>query len=235
MGGIPHGRDPAPDGWLGRMESLLAGLADHYGPLLLALGALFAFAESALGLGFVFPGETVVLGIGAATTTGDQVAVAIGVVALGATAGDHLGYLIGHRAGPALRESRVVRRVGTRHWDRGTSMLRRYGVLAIVVSRLLPAVRTLVPPAAGASRLGYGKFLAGSVIGAILWSGLWVGVGAAARTALPQAAAALGTASWLVFGGIVVAAIVVAVTVHLVRRRSRPADRVAADEVTECA
>ncbi|WP_165962872.1 DedA family protein [Occultella glacieicola] len=217
------------------MESLLAGLADHFGPLLLALGALFAFAESALGLGFVFPGETVVLGIGAATSTGDQVALAIGVVALGATAGDHLGYLIGKRAGPTLRETRVVSRVGTRHWDRGARMLRRYGVLAIIVSRLLPAVRTLVPPAAGASRVGYGTFVVGSIVGALLWSGLWVGVGAAARTALPQAAARLGTASWLVLAGVVVAAVVSVLAVRLARRRSRAAGRVAADDVTECA
>ena len=199
------------------MDSLLTGLSDAFGPLLLLLGALFAFAESAFGLGFVVPGETAVLTLGAATGSGGQLSAAMVTVAVGAIAGDHTGYLLGRRYGTRLRETRVVRRIGVRHWDRATGLLRRHGVLALVVSRLLPAVRTLMPAAAGAARVSYGRFLAGAVVGGGLWSGLWVGMGAAARAALPEMARTLGAAGW-----IGVAAVVLAVTaLVLVRRRAR--------------
>lgn len=199
------------------MDSLLTGLSDAFGPLMLFFGALFAFAESAFGLGFVVPGETAVLTLGAATGSGAELSVAMVTVAVGAFAGDHTGYLIGRRYGSRLRETRVVRRIGPQHWDRATGLLRRHGVLALIISRLLPAVRTLMPAAAGAADVSYARFVAGSVVGAGLWSGLWVGLGAAARATLPQMASTLGMAGWIAFAGVVL----VAATALLVRRRAR--------------
>ena len=208
------------------MDSLLTGLSEAFGPVMLLFGALLAFAESAFGLGFVVPGETAVLTLGAATASGGQLTAAMVTVAVGAMAGDHTGYLLGRRYGTRLRETKVVRRIGVQHWDRATGLLRRHGVPALIVSRLLPAVRTLVPAAAGAAGVRYGRFLAGSVVGAGLWSGLWVGMGAAARAALPQMASTLGTAGWIAFAGV---ALVVATLLMLRRRtrRKRAAARVA--------
>jgi len=64
------------------METLLAQLGENFGPLMLLIGGLVAFAESALGLGFVFPGETAVLTLGAAAGSAAQVAQAVLVVAI---------------------------------------------------------------------------------------------------------------------------------------------------------
>src|SRR5699024_1438114 len=61
----------------GVMETLLAQLGENFGPLMLLIGGLVAFAESALGLGFVFPGETAVLTLGAAAGSAAQVAQAV--------------------------------------------------------------------------------------------------------------------------------------------------------------
>ncbi|WP_147916335.1 DedA family protein [Ruania zhangjianzhongii] len=209
------------------MDSLLTSLSEAFGPLMLLLGALFAFAESAFGLGFVVPGETAVLTLGAATGSGGELTAAMGTVAVGAMAGDHTGYLIGRRYGTRLRDTRVVRRIGPQHWDRATRLLRRHGVLALIISRLLPAVRTLMPAAAGAADVSYSRFLAGSVVGAGLWSGLWVGMGAAARAALPEMASTLGKAGWIAFA---VAVLAVAV-VLLLRRRARRHRAAARDAV----
>ena len=199
------------------MDSLLTGLSEAFGPVMLLFGALFAFAESAFGIGFVVPGETAVLTLGAATGSSAELTAAMVTVAVGAMAGDHTGYLIGLRYGARLRETRMVRRIGPRHWDRAMRLLRRHGVLSLIISRLLPAVRTLMPAAAGAAGLSYGRFLAGSLVGAGLWSGLWVGMGAAARAALPQMANTLGMAGWIAFAVVLLA--VGAVLLH--RRRAR--------------
>ena len=72
-------------------------------PLVWALGALFSFTESGLGLGVFVPGETIVLLL-AATFDSPWPAVAFFVaVAVGGSLGDHVGYLLGRR---------VLRRVG---------------------------------------------------------------------------------------------------------------------------
>ncbi|MFD1718084.1 DedA family protein [Georgenia deserti] len=227
------------------MESFLVDalteLSAHFGPALLAVGALVAFAEAALGLGFVFPGEWAVLALGAGTTTGSEVVLAMGVVALGASAGDHVGYLVGRRVGPALGRSRLIRRIGTHHWDRGTALVQRHGSVAVLISRLLPAVRTIVPAAAGAGGLTYLRFVVGSALGAMVWAAMWVGGGALARTALPEVAATLGAASWYLFGAVVL----VAATVWVARRRRARTrmvttssadrrDRAAAAPLAEC-
>lgn len=196
------------------MESLLAYLGDNFGPLMLLIGGVFAFAESALGVGFLFPGETAVLTLGAATSGPTEVLQAMFVVAIGASAGDHVGYLIGRLVGPRLRNGRLIRRMGEQHWDRAEVLLRRYGLVTLVISRLLPLVRTIVPAVVGASGLIYRRFLLGSVLGAMAWSTLWVGLGATARMALPELVERLGLA-----GSLALAVVTAALIVLALRRR----------------
>ncbi|HLV04116.1 DedA family protein [uncultured Georgenia sp.] len=205
------------------MPDILALLPDTFSPVLVAVGALLAFAESAFGLGVLVPGELGVLVLGATASTPVQVVLALTVVTLAASAADHVGYLIGRRYGRSLRDSRVVRRVGTDSWDRAAELLRRRGPLALVVSRLLPLVRTVVPAAAGAARMRYRRFVAGSVVGSALWACLWLGGGALAGQALPRVADRMGSAGWIVLAGIVLVC-----GLLVLRRRARQRRRAAA-------
>ncbi|MBD8062078.1 DedA family protein [Oceanitalea stevensii] len=198
------------------MVDLITALPEAFSPVLLALTALLALAESALGLGVLVPGELAVLVLGAAAHTPVQVALALVVVTLAASAADHVGYVVGRRYGAQLRGSRVVRRVGTAHWDGAARMARRRGATALVVSRLLPLVRTLMPAAAGAARMRYGRFLAGSVAGSLLWAALWLAAGGLAGQALPVVATSLGRAGW-----VVLAAVVLTAGLLVLRRRAR--------------
>ncbi|MEH3034770.1 MAG: DedA family protein [Aeromicrobium erythreum] len=191
-------------------------------------GYLMAFAESGLGVGMVLPGETVVVVLAAAMPNAWAASALFVAVALGATSGDHLGYWIGRRSGDRLRGSRIVRRIGVQHYDRATDLLRRRGPLAIVATRLLPVVRTIVPAVAGASGLTYRRFLPASLAGSVLWSALYVGGGTAAARAWHAGEHLLGRASWL----ILLAAAVVLLPPLLLRRvlavrPPRPAPEVA--------
>ena len=42
----------------------------------------------------------------------------------GAIIGDSIGYAIGHRFGPALRETKLVKKYGAEGWDKATDILR---------------------------------------------------------------------------------------------------------------
>ena len=179
----------------------------------LLLAFAFALAESGLGLGAVVPGEVAISGL-AASVDGLLPTLALGVaVMLGAVAGDHLGLTIGRLGGGRLRESRLIARAGVDRWDRAADLVQRHGFWAVLASRMLPFVRTVMPVVAGAAGLRYRSFLAASVIGGAAWASLWVGAGAGIG------ASGILHHPWLLGG--VAAALVTAEAVRALARRFR--------------
>lgn len=202
------------------VTDLVAGLGrDHAAWVLVGL-AVASFVEAALGLGALLPGETVVV-VGAVALGGSRLAwLGVPAAGLGAFAGDHVGYLLGRRSGPALRGSRLVARVGRDRWDRAARLLEHHGPWVIVVARLLPGVRTLVAAVAGAAGLSYRRFAPASLVGSHLWALLWVGGGLVlGRRVLDVLGAVLAWGA---------AALTVAVVLSLVLRAARRQSRSAA-------
>lgn len=197
------------------LSDVIAALAElPFAGVLLAAAAL-AVAESGLGLGMLVPGETGVLVLATTATDVVRFVALFAVVALGVCAGDHVGYGLGRRYGAGLGGTRLVRRLGTHHWDRAVAALHRHGAAAVLWTRLLPVVRTLTPAAAGVARVRYPRFLAASLAGSAMWAGLYVGVGALAGASIGYAERVLGRAGW-------VALVVLGITGFvLLRRRSR--------------
>jgi membrane-associated protein len=142
-----------------------------------ATGAL-VFAEGTIGLGFIAPGEGGLLIAATTANTVPRFLVLWAVVTICAGLGDSIGYAIGRRFGPALRETKIIQRYGTAGWDKATDILRRRGAWAVFFARFLPVVRTLTPAAAGTSGLPYRKFLPAVVAGAACWSALHISIGA---------------------------------------------------------
>ena len=179
------------------------------------LGFVFALAESGLGLGAVLPGEVAISSL-AANVDGALPLLLLGIaVALGASAGDHLGYVIGRVSGPRLRGSRLITRLGLDRWDKASELMQAHGFWAILVSRLLPFVRTVMPAVAGAAHLRYPRFALASLLGAAVWSGVWVGAGAG------LAASGLLDNKPLVVA-VVAGVAIIAVVVRVLRKRRRP-------------
>ncbi len=143
----------------------------------LLIGFGIAFGESGLGIGMFLPGETAIVGL-AATMPTWQTGLALGLlVAVGACAGDHVGYVLGRRYPEWLRGTRVVERLGVEHLDRATELLRRRGGLAVFGTRVMPVLRTVTPAAAGIAQVRYVTFVRASFAGSCLWAGLYVGGG----------------------------------------------------------
>lgn len=142
------------------------------------LGFFFALGESGLGLGAIVPGEVAISSLAAGAHGPFPILLLGAAVAAGAIAGDHIGLLVGRFGGARLRESRLVRRLGVDRWDKAADLMQRHGFWAVLASRLLPVVRTVMPVVAGAAGLRYRWFLAASVIGGIGWASVWVGAGA---------------------------------------------------------
>jgi membrane-associated protein len=183
-----------------------------------ATGAL-VFAECTIGLGFIAPGEG---GLLIAATTVDSVSrflVLWAVVTVCAGLGDSIGYYVGRRFGPQLRETKLIQKYGVEGWDKATGILRRRGAWAVFFARFLPVVRTLTPAAAGTSGLPYRKFLPAVVAGATCWSALHIAIGAALGEAAKRIEGMLTTGGMVVVGGLAVALLVTVV----VRKRRKAA------------
>jgi membrane-associated protein len=178
-----------------------------------AAGGL-AFAEAALFVGLVVPGETgLVLSGVLAARGGVSLPVLLVVAVLAAVAGDTVGYLVGRRIGPGLRTSRAGLRVGPARWERADAFVVRRGVWAVVLGRWVGVLRALVPTVAGITRMPYRRFLAANVAGGVTWATAAVMLGYLSGGPTPWSHGVL--VAWSVLG---TAVVVVPVVVALVRR-----------------
>lgn len=137
----------------------------------LAYVVIFAlvFAEAALFVGFVLPGETACLIGGVLCATGRlHLAVLLPLVVVAAIVGDSVGYEVGRLGGPSLLRSRLLRRY-TQRIEGAQRTLRERGRWAVFFARFTAFLRAVMPGLAGMSRMPYGRFLVFNAAGGIVW------------------------------------------------------------------
>jgi membrane-associated protein len=154
-------------------------LITSFGPWAL-LGVCFVvFAETGLLVGFLLPGDTLLVITGLLTfygmheASGSGIAIDIWWVALAigfaAFLGGEVGYLIGHKAGPRVFERKETGLFSKKNVERTNSFFERFGGLAVILARFVPIVRTFAPVAAGVGHMDYRKYTIYNLIGAIIW------------------------------------------------------------------
>ncbi len=193
------------------ISHLLQPLLSLHGWQAYALVGLLVFAEDAVLLGFVFPGETAaVLGGAVAAKGGVSIGGIVAVVVACAIVGDSVGYAIGDRWGRQLLQLGPLR-----HRQKGIAMaleqLSRRGAVAVFVGRFSAFLRAMVPGLSGMSKMRYAVFLPANAAGGICWGVLYVLLGYFVGQRVEKAT---GIASDVILG-----LIVVVVAVLIVRRR----------------
>jgi hypothetical protein len=106
-----------------------------------------------------------------------------------------------------LQASRVGRWLGEQRWARAAEFLQRRGARAVFAGRFLAAVHAVLPIVAGTVRMGYRRFLAAAVLGALTWSALYMTIGMLAGASYRAVAERLNEVSGIVAGGLVGAAL----------------------------
>jgi membrane-associated protein len=187
-------------------------------PALVGAAGGLTLLECTIGLGFLAPGESGLLIAGTTATSVPRFVILWVVVTVCAATGDSIGYAIGRRWGPRLRETGLVQRHGVTEWDRATGVLRRRGAWAVFFARFLPVIRTLVPAAAGTSLLPFRKFLPAAAAGALCWSALHISLGLALGEAAERVERFLSTGGLMAVG--VLAAVLVFATMRWRKKKS---------------
>ena len=146
-------------------------LIRSFGPFGLLGVCAIIFAETGLLIGFIFPGDTLLLitGLLAQEHLGVSIWIAAPAIAIAAFLGGELGYYIGKKAGPRVFERRESGLFSRKQVERTYSFFERYGAIAVILARFIPVVRTLAPIAAGVGRMEYRKYSLYNAIGAVAW------------------------------------------------------------------
>jgi membrane-associated protein len=143
------------------------------GPWALLVVCLIVFAETGLLVGFLFPGDTLLIISGLLTHTSDVFGLNIWwvslLIGLAAFIGGEVGYLIGHKAGPAVFERKESGVFSVKNVERTNAFFARFGGLTIILARFVPIVRTFAPVAAGVGHMHKGTYTLYNFIGAVLW------------------------------------------------------------------
>jgi len=192
------------------VHSLVDTLARLSSPWAYVVVGLLATAEAVL-VGLVLPGELALL-LGGFLAYEHHVSLAgmLLVAAVAAVAGYLLGYEVGRRFGPALRDGPLGRRIGQARWQRVQDALAARGGQAILVGRFVGLLRALMPTAAGMARMPYRTFLAYTVIGGLIWAPGFVLLGYVAGGSYQRVADLAGQASLLLLALLILLGAVVA-------------------------
>jgi membrane-associated protein len=155
-------------------------IIDAAGPWALLVVCAVIFAETGLLVGFLFPGDTLLVISGILTFSGHHqsggghgipiaiwwVCLAIGFAAF---LGGESGYFIGHKAGPRIFERKESGLFSVKNVKRTQAFFERFGGAAVILARFVPVVRTFAPVAAGVGHMNYKKYSLYNLIGALLW------------------------------------------------------------------
>jgi membrane-associated protein len=205
----------------------MTGLLDH----LLSLPAVWAyvlvglvvFAEDALFVGFVVPGETAAVLAGVDAHSGRiDLGTAMVVVVVAAVVGDSVGYEVGKHLGTRVLGLRLLERRRTRI-DAARDLLAHRGGSAVLLGRFVAFFRAVMPALAGTAHMPYRRFLPWNALGGVVWGAGFVLVGHLAGASYQAVAGRIGTGSAVVVVVLAVAALVL----WRVRRHRR--DRAPAD------
>ena len=151
------------------MDALLTWISDnpnyaHY--LVFGLACL----EALVGVGLFISGA-LLLSI-AIFLYAQQLVTIEAILALaftGAVIGDQSGFWIGRWIGPAFHTSKFAARY-RRHIDRTEALIRRYGWGAILIGRIIPAIRSIVPLITGISGYNFLKYFIFDLLAVGIWT-----------------------------------------------------------------
>jgi membrane-associated protein len=192
------------------LESFNPETIIQYGGLTLLL--LIIFAETGVFFGFFLPGDSLLFIAGLLADSeylDTNVALLIVLLIIAAVSGSTVGYFTGRWAGEYLKKREDNFFFKKKYLDVTQAFYVKNGMMAFVLGRFIPIVRTFVTILAGMVKIDFPKFLFFNFLGATIWILTMVLSGHFLGRLFPQISTYL---EFIVIGMIVVSAIPVVVT-----------------------
>jgi membrane protein DedA with SNARE-associated domain len=207
------------------LSGLVEQILNVNGVIVYALVAGLVFAEDALFLGFVIPGETAAV-LGGVDASRGHVSLSLMVMLVIAAAiiGDSVGYEMGRAVGPRVLSLSALEKHRGRV-DDARSVLARRGGSAVFFARFVAFFRAVMPALAGASHMPYRRFLVFNAVGGAVWAVSFVLLGYLAGNSFRAVEKTVGRGVAAVVLVLVLAAVVVWRLRRQRRRRSVTSSR----------
>ncbi len=138
----------------------------------LALLIIVIFAETGVFFGFFLPGDSLLFVAGILSDSpvlNIHVSLLIPILIVAAILGSTVGYFTGKWAGDYLKGRKENFFYKQKYLDTTRNFYERYGMMAFILGRFLPIIRTFVTILAGTVRIEFSKFFLFNVIGASIW------------------------------------------------------------------
>jgi membrane-associated protein len=177
----------------------------------LGLLLLIIFAETGVFFGFFLPGDSLLFVAGLLSESELEIHVALLIVLLiiAAVSGSMVGYLTGRWAGNYLQNRKDSFFFKKKYLDVTQAFYVKHGMMAFILGRFLPVVRTFVTILAGMVKIDFTKFVIFNILGASIWIITMVLAGHFLGRAFPQITTHLEI---IVVGMILISAIPVVIT-----------------------
>lgn len=156
--------------YLLKVDHHLEYVFDHYGFWVYILLFLIVFCETGLVVTPFLPGDALLFAVGALAARPGylKIETSIALLIVAAFMGNVVNYSIGRRVGsPLFHEKAII--LKKKYLESAEIFFAKHGGKAVILSRFLPILRTLVPFVAGMGRMSYQKFLFFNAIGATVW------------------------------------------------------------------
>lgn len=203
------------------MTGLMENLFGVDAIVVYAIVTALVFAEDAIFVGFVLPGETAAVIGGVIASQGNaNIVVMVALVVAAAIIGDSVGYEVGRWLGPRVLEIKVLAKRRAK-LDDAQDFLRRRGGGAVFLGRFIAFFRAVMPALCGIARMRYPKFLFYNALGGIVWGCGFVLLGYFGANSYEQLESVIGRGSAI---AVAVVAVVLLI-VWQVRRHRAPQRR----------
>jgi membrane protein DedA with SNARE-associated domain len=148
--------------------------------IIVALGYPGVFVAMVLeGLGLPFPGDAFLAFYGYAISEGDMNGLAVlSIGTLGYLAGVSIIFWLTCQFGSViLKPFYRLHILNAGRMNHTIELMNKYGALLLIPGRFLPGIRSLSTYAAAFGKLPYSTFTFYTLVSAIFWCGMWIGLG----------------------------------------------------------
>jgi membrane-associated protein len=139
-------------------------------PAAFAAVTLIVFTETGLFVGFLLPGDSLLVTVGLIARSGDwPIHLMIPVLILAAILGDATGYTIGKKFGPKLFTKEDSWLFKKKYLLAAQDFYVKHGGKTIIIAKFVPIIRTFAPVVAGIGQMPFRRYVTFSIVGATLW------------------------------------------------------------------
>lgn len=156
------------------LDVYLGEIIQNYGFWTYAILFIIIFMETGFVVTPFLPGDSLLFAAGTFSALGLLNPVLLfALLTIGAILGDAVNYWIGSKIGSRAFEKNY-RFLNREHLEKTQRFYEKYGGKTIVLARFVPIVRTFAPFVAGVGTMKYKKFAYYNIIGAFIWTSLFI-------------------------------------------------------------